>query len=49
MEKYINKRFLRTNIYLKYNFTAEFINGKLTDLFLEVKATAYYRVQYRIY
>lgn len=49
MEKYINKRFLRTNVYLKCYFTAEFTNGKVTDLFLKVKATAYCRVQYRQY
>jgi len=49
MEKYINKRFLRTNVYLKCYFTAEFTNGKVTDLFLKVKATASYRVQYRKY
>lgn len=42
MEKYINERCLRTYVYLKCYFTAEFTNGKVTELFLRVKVTVYY-------
>lgn len=42
MEKYINERFLKTNVHLKCYFTAKFTNGKVTDFFLKVKTAACY-------